>query len=314
MLFFIWCDPMQQMDLAKLYPNILIFCKVIECGKFAIAAQKLGVSQSKVSKQITQLEYALEEKLLLRNSRTLVLTKAGENLYQHFKSLDKVFSDFAGERGGEHTSFTGKVRVSLPIALSYYVFAALLPSFVKEFPDIKLEICFQARNVDLVKDGFDFAIVHYIPRNDALKIKTLVKVSPYLYCTRKYQEKYGQINKVADLAKHNVIGILTPELSEMRQFHLSNQAGLPVTLYYEPQVTINTALYNKQLLFTHEFIVGGWDGLFAQELETGEVIKLFPHYSKSINFYIVRLANTIFNSRIEAAIKFIEGYFENADF
>src|SRR5206468_2061981 len=61
------------------------FIKVIETGSFSAAARQLRVGQPAVSKMVAQLEERLGLLLLLRSSRSLSATEAGQIFYEHAK-------------------------------------------------------------------------------------------------------------------------------------------------------------------------------------------------------------------------------------
>ena len=65
------------------FSTIPIFVAVVECGSFSLAAEKLGVTKSAISKRVTQLEDELGIRLLNRTTRKLSLTEAGKRYYDH---------------------------------------------------------------------------------------------------------------------------------------------------------------------------------------------------------------------------------------
>ena len=68
-----------------------VLVRVIETGSFSGAARLLRVGQPAVSKTIAQLEQRLGVSLLLRSSRGLTPTEAGQNFYKRAKhSIEEV--------------------------------------------------------------------------------------------------------------------------------------------------------------------------------------------------------------------------------
>ena len=60
-----------------------VLVKVIDTGSFSAAARQLGVGQPAVSKTVAQLETRIGVKLLLRSTRGLSPTEAGQRYYEH---------------------------------------------------------------------------------------------------------------------------------------------------------------------------------------------------------------------------------------
>ena len=71
-----------------MYDDILFFVSVVAYDKFSVAAEKLGISQSTISRKIAALEQQLNFKLIKRDSRNLELTEYGTNLAAAFHEID----------------------------------------------------------------------------------------------------------------------------------------------------------------------------------------------------------------------------------
>src|ERR1700753_1406584 len=67
--------------------DLLLFARIVECGSFSRAAERVGLPKSTVSRRIALLEARLGERLLQRTTRRLVLTEFGASLLEH---ADKV--------------------------------------------------------------------------------------------------------------------------------------------------------------------------------------------------------------------------------
>ena len=69
------------------------FAKVVELGSFARAAERIGLSTSAVSRQVSELESHLNVRLLNRTTRRLSLTEAGQSFYEHSVQLLSDLAD-----------------------------------------------------------------------------------------------------------------------------------------------------------------------------------------------------------------------------
>ncbi len=67
--------------LITLLPDLATFILIVNEGSFTAAAHKLGVTPSALSKLITRLEQALSVKLFKRTTRKLIITQAGQKIY-----------------------------------------------------------------------------------------------------------------------------------------------------------------------------------------------------------------------------------------
>lgn len=96
------------------YNELYLFMQVVREGSFTAAAQRLGLAQSGVSRSVRELEERLGVQLLVRTTRKLSLTQAGEQLYQKtasgFDTLDRGLATLAHYR--ETPSGTVRINAS----------------------------------------------------------------------------------------------------------------------------------------------------------------------------------------------------------
>ncbi|HEX7911594.1 MAG TPA: LysR substrate-binding domain-containing protein [Paraburkholderia sp.] len=143
-----------SLDLNDLY----LFAQVIEHHGFTAAGDVLGVSKSHISRRITDLETSLGVRLLHRTSRRLSLTDAGQDLYAHCRAM--IAEAQAGEEAVRRriAEPTGLVRASMPVAITDFVLARLLPRFMLRYPKVRLSIEASHRQVDLVEEHVDVVV------------------------------------------------------------------------------------------------------------------------------------------------------------
>ena len=140
------------------YNDLYLFMLVVREGSFTAAAQRLGLAQSGVSRAVRELEERLGVQLLVRTTRKLSLTQAGEQLYRTvesgFDALDSGLSTLAYYRNTP----TGTVRIN---ASQHAIDKVLLPKlsvFKQRYPDIRLELISESRFVDIIAERFDAGV------------------------------------------------------------------------------------------------------------------------------------------------------------
>jgi len=138
--------------------QIRMFAKVAQLHSFTKAAEALGIEKSTVSNKITQLETRLNIRLLQRTTRSVSLTDAGQQYLTYCEQALAALS--MGESYIAELSQvpTGCLRVSTPQNFIDFVMPSLITPFLKEYPEVQLEIIQSNRNIDLIKDGFDIAV------------------------------------------------------------------------------------------------------------------------------------------------------------
>lgn len=140
------------------FNDLHVFVQVVQEGSFTRAAVRLGVAQSGVSRTVRDLERRLGVRLLVRTTRRLALTQAGERLYdaaRHgFGQLEAGLKRMAHYRDIP----SGTVRIN---ASHHAIDKLLLPrlaSFREQYPDIRLELISENRFVDIVAERFDAGV------------------------------------------------------------------------------------------------------------------------------------------------------------
>ncbi|MGH8242448.1 MAG: LysR family transcriptional regulator, partial [Steroidobacteraceae bacterium] len=145
------------------------FLRVAELGSFTRAADVLGSSRAMVSTHVQRLEQRFGLKLLNRTTRKVALTPAGADYLEHCR---RVFAELAAaeetlRQGKEQPA--GRLRVDVPGSFGRHILLPALPEFLARYPGIALELRFNERVVDLVKEGVDLAV-----RGGEVKDPTLV--------------------------------------------------------------------------------------------------------------------------------------------
>ena len=119
------------------FRQLRTFRKVADTLSFTLTAQLLNMAQSSVSAQIRALETELDLKLFDRIGRRVLLTDAGEKLYQYARRIEEMTAEIRSEVGGAK-NVHGALTIRTPETLA----SVYMPSVVKRFhadnPDVKL--------------------------------------------------------------------------------------------------------------------------------------------------------------------------------
>ncbi|QKM47814.1 HTH-type transcriptional regulator CynR [Burkholderia glumae] len=130
--FWNWNDEM-NLDAHNLN-DLMYFSQVVEHGGFSAAERVLGISKSRLSRRLTELEATLGVRLLQRSTRKLALTEAGQLFYQHCQAMLAEAQAAMNAVQQLRASPRGTVRVSVPVTLSQTMMSRLLPEFLHRFP------------------------------------------------------------------------------------------------------------------------------------------------------------------------------------
>ena len=142
--------------------SITAFVRVAENGGFSAAARSLNVSPTTVSDQVQALETALGVRLLNRTTRRVSLTEVGREYYERCSQILHELQEADEVASALQVTPRGRLRVYCHQGLSRFV-ALIATRFLRDYPEVSLDLRTGDAMVDLVQEGFDLAIMHFSP-------------------------------------------------------------------------------------------------------------------------------------------------------
>lgn len=121
-------------------PQLETFLCIVEAGSFNKAAEKLYISPPAVIKQINLLEESLDLQLFIRTHRGLVLTKAGQSLYQDSKYIIQYCKDSVTRAKNAMQDDDRVIRIGTSPMTPAQVLVDLWPKVQKLCPEIKFQL------------------------------------------------------------------------------------------------------------------------------------------------------------------------------
>ncbi|MED5526467.1 MULTISPECIES: LysR family transcriptional regulator [Gammaproteobacteria] len=135
--------------------DLVAFVTVARERSFTRAAAQLGISQSALSHSMRNLEARLEVRLLTRTTRSVSLTDLGQKFLDDLgPDLDAIQDKIQSIKDLSDKP-SGTIRISTSDMAVYGLLWPKLKSFLKEYPDIRLELIDDYALVDIVAKGFD---------------------------------------------------------------------------------------------------------------------------------------------------------------
>ena len=199
-------------------------------GSFTAAAQRLGVSKAAMSQRIAELERAAGVPLVLRTTRSVRLTEAGQQLADATGSaFAQISTAFAGIKDLAATP-RGRLRVTAPVALARQQIVPLLPAFLRDHPEVRIELDLSDRLVPLAQEGFDLAIRHSPAAPETHVAWTLCATRSLLVASRAYLRRRGTPTEPADLGAHDCLHYLRPGEAPAWQLARTDGTGQKLTV------------------------------------------------------------------------------------
>ncbi len=190
---------------SDLLDGMAVFVGVISAGSFTAAAQALGHSTSYVSKEITRLEKRLGSRLLNRTTRTISLTDAGRAYYERSNQIviDAENAELSINQLQEKPS--GLLRINAPVSFGTNYLLDVLPQFMQRYPDVKLEVEFNERLVDVVAEGYDVVIRVGDISDSNLVARKFTSSRSVVVASPDYLKRRGCPKQAEDLVQHDCV-------------------------------------------------------------------------------------------------------------
>lgn len=138
--------------------DLAVFAAIASDRSFTRAARRLGVTQSALSQAMKRLEGQLGFRLLSRTTRSVAPTAAGERLLATLSpalaGLDREIEALSLARGAA----LGTVRITTGKHAADTLLWPMLPSFMRRYPGIEVEVCVEDRMTDVVAGRYDAGI------------------------------------------------------------------------------------------------------------------------------------------------------------
>lgn len=184
------------------------FVKIVKHGSFTKAADVLKVPKSTLSKAVSKLEKETGTKLLVRSTRKQTLTAAGRSFYEACHGSIQSIEDAQKTLYGFDSVISGTIKITVPEDFEIFLLSASIQRLCEQYPKLKIVIRSTNDVVDLVGEGFDFA-VRIGPMEDSnLIVRTIGHIKLVTACAQSYLESI-ELKEPRDLMQVRCIGLST---------------------------------------------------------------------------------------------------------
>lgn len=184
------------------------FLRVAELESFSAAAEQLGIARSLASRRIRDLETALGAPLLLRSTRRVRLTEAGNLLRAKLSPLLEQLDGLIAEASARQTGIAGLLRLSCPTSFGIRFLAPALAEFMQLHPQLRVELILNDRAVDPVEEGFDLVLSDAERISGQYREEPLAQIELVCVASPEYLRRRGEPDRPEALKRHAIIHYL----------------------------------------------------------------------------------------------------------
>jgi len=256
-----------------------VLAAVVNSGSFAAAADALDMSPSGVSRAIVRLEGRIGIRLFDRTTRSVALTDEGHRFYQQIAPLLAGLEEAASLAAEGKIAVRGRLRVNVHPFFSRLILGPHLGNFLREYPELQLELATREEQGDLVAEGFDLAIRFGEPKPSTLVARKLLDTRILTVAAPSYIAQHGKPATLDDLATsaHNCIQFRSPESGKLFtwDFHRGKE---------KKELRLTGQLIVNDVSTMHSACLAGYGIAQVMELgaehllASGQLVNLFPQW------------------------------------
>ena len=254
------------------------FVRVADLHSFTKAAEALGLSRAVVSTHIAELENYLRCQLLHRTTRRVGLTADGA---EYLTRCQRILTELeAADESVRRTRLSpeGRLRVDVPVEFGRALLIPALPKFTARYPDLQLEVQFNDRVVDLIREEIDLVVRVGAVREPHLIARRVVTTRLLTCASPEYLHTHGTPSAPEDLRRHKLVGYLPTGTRRPHRWVFERgtqrmRLGLPFNIAFNSaEAEIRAAIRGAGLVQAMDLIV-------AEALALGRLQVVLPDWS-----------------------------------
>ncbi|MGD8567071.1 MAG: LysR family transcriptional regulator [Gammaproteobacteria bacterium] len=185
--------------------DMLLFSRLVELKSFTAVADYFQLSRSLVSKRISRLEDYLGVQLVNRTTRRVELTEAGRTYYQYCLQIENTIHEAESVVSEIRQQPKGNLTINAPVTYGQIVLPDIISKFLKQYPDININLSLSDQFVDVIEGGFDIVIRIGSLKDSSLKARKIASTRLCVFAHKNYLKKHGTPKTPQDLQQHNCL-------------------------------------------------------------------------------------------------------------
>ncbi|KXU91476.1 LysR family transcriptional regulator [Caballeronia megalochromosomata] len=289
--------------------ELTMLVEILDAGNLSEAARRLKMSRANVSYHLNQLEKSVGLQLVRRTTRRVEPTELGLELYEHGRSIRNALLAAQESVSTLGQRLQGRVRLSVPSGYGQLVMSEWLIAFKREYPDIVLDVMFENRVEDLLRDEVDIA-VRVMPEPPPSLVARDMGPVRYVACASSaYAETHGMPTRLEEL---RIVPVITASV-------VGKQTRVAAYLDDERhEVLLEPSVISENFLFLRDAILAGLgvgivpDYVVMEDMRRGEVVTALDEWRLSIfgtHMYMLYMPN---RHHTRATLAFIEFVLDRA--
>jgi len=280
------------------------FVYVVETGSFSATARRLNIGQPAVSKAIAHLEARLAVRLLLRSTRGLTPTEAGQAFFERSKRAIEEADEADNAARGAASGLTGNLRICAAVTFGRLHIVPHLGPFLDQNPGLNIDLMLDDRNVNLVEEGVDIALRMGALSDSGLTARKIAECRRVVVGTPAYFEKHGDPTCPADLSKHQAVVYTLGGGASWQFRNGTDDQSVIIT----GRIRVNAAEGLRAAVIAHQGLTMASEWMFAPELANGAVREVMKDWTlPNQDLWAVFPTGRMASAKARAFVEYVQG-------
>lgn len=288
--------------------EIQFFVQVAESGGIGVAADRLGVAKSAVSRRLKDLEGRLGVRLVNRTTRQLSLTEAGQSYYERVSRILADLEEADQNAAAVHGALTGRLKVAGPQSFGVQHLMPAITSFLDRNPGVSIEMDVNDRRVDLINEGFDLAVRIGELEDSSLIARRLAPVRNLVCASPSYIKSHGVPQHPNDLVNHTYLRYAN--VPERRIFSWFDETGREHAVTPKARLVANNGEILQSAAESGLGIISQPTFLIYRAVEQGRLVPILTHVEWwQLGAYAVYPPGRHLSAKVRVFVDHLASYF-----
>lgn len=212
----------------------------VDNGSLSAAAREGGVPVATLSRKVAELEQLVGAELLIRTTRKLTLTDAGERYVVAARRIIDQVRDAERDAAGEYTSPRGDLIVTSSIHFGHIHMLPIITQFLRSHSQINVRLIQHDRNSDLIDEQIDLAVRFGTLPDSGLVATRIGSMRSVICASPSLLDKVGRPARPIDLTRLPCVSTDGPMLSPKWLFRdPDTMAAIEISVV--PRLQVSTA-------------------------------------------------------------------------
>lgn len=292
---------------------IRVFVRVVETGNLSRAAESLGMTRASVTKQIQALEASLKTRLLNRTTRRVTVTPDGSAYHERGARLLADFDELQASMVNASQAPHGRICVDMSPALARLVVVPALPAFLRQYPEINIDVGVSDWPVDLLAGNVDVVLRVGEVTDQSLIARRIGQLSIITVAAPGYLERFGTPAHPRDLDSdgHTLVGFFQHGGNRLHYPNVFQANDETIEIHRRPRVGVNELNTHLVALLAGHGLGQTFSFVAEPHLANGQLVQILAEWTRpSLPIYLVYQPNRHLSARVRAFVDWVARLFD----